>query len=101
MLLVHTVQGVDRRMKEGPGRGRIAVIGLVADPPGVRQREVGAHGWDPVAAASCVKIMLSVKSIFSMYTNHLRAKSLSEQLVSDQAFLSPHTSQAFHLPYQC
>lgn len=54
VLLVHTVQGVDGRMEEGPGWGRITVIGLVADPPGFWQREVGADRRDPVGAAACV-----------------------------------------------
>lgn len=94
MLLVHTVQGVDRRVEEGPGRGRIAVIGLVADPPGAWQREVGAHGRDAVGAASCVENMLGIKSTQIICVQ----KSSSEQLGLGST-ISPttHYTQAFHL----
>lgn len=89
MLLVHTVQGVDRRVEEGPGRGRIAVIGLVADPPGARQRQVGAHGRDPVGAASCVEKTLGVESSLS------RPQIIHVQNLSVINHFSDHTHTHF------
>lgn len=99
MLLVHTVQGVDRRVEEGPGRGRIAVIGLVADPPGAWQREVGAHGRDAVGAASCVEKSAWCQVNFFLCPQIIYVqKSPSEQLGLGST-ISPttHYTQAFHL----
>lgn len=93
MLLVHTLQGVDGRVEEGPGRGRITVIGPVADPPGVWQREVGANGRDPVGAATWVYVKKKSKSFFSFRfscTQIIDVQNLSGSSWSPP-FSPPHT----------
>lgn len=94
MLAVHTLQGVDGRIEEGPGRGRITVIGPVADPPGVWQREVSAHGRDPVGAATWVYIKKS-KKVFSVSVFHAH-KSLMCKILQGAVGLHRFPQHTLH-----
>lgn len=56
LLLINAVKVINRRVEELRSRGRVAVVGGVADPLDTGDWKVGASGWNPVGAAVCGEI---------------------------------------------